>query len=100
MKQLAVALAVLSVWSCNCGHPKLVDVEDPPMPPVKTCETDPSLCPTKPLCETDPSQCEPAKPGAISGRVCAGDGRTWLNGATVWVAPTSDGMRITTTSDA
>jgi hypothetical protein len=83
MKRFAVALAVLSVSSCNCGHQGLVGI--PPDP--KTCATDPSLC-------------EVGKPGSISGRVCAGDGSTWLAGATVWVAGAGEDPRITTTSDA
>ena len=64
LRSLAVLLAVVGQGAaCSCGV-KLRAVPDPPPPPPNACDA----------------------PGAVTGRVCAPDDRTWLAGASVEIA--------------
>lgn len=101
MHRLALAAAVAVFSSCNCGE-RLVPVEH-------TCETDPSVCPAPPTPQPQPPPTDcgleicPDKPtpqfGTVAGRVCAGDGHTWLAGADVYVTTGAD-TRVAAKSDA
>ncbi|MBL9037503.1 MAG: hypothetical protein JNG84_03205, partial [Archangium sp.] len=69
MRWLAALGALVLHAACQCGGPRLtgIDEEDAGAPLV---DAGPMACAT----------------GSVSGRVCATDRRTWLNGAAVSVA--------------
>jgi hypothetical protein len=81
--RLVLASSVLLFTGCNCGS-HLVDV-------TPTCETQRSLCPVTPPPAMlndggsieGPNGCKNL--GTVTGRVCATDNHTWVNGATVTV---------------
>jgi hypothetical protein len=75
---LVLVPLLLTLTGCNCGH-KLVSIPD-------TCENDPSQCP-KPITVNAPDGGFPentcTNTGTVTGRVCATDQHTWVNGASV-----------------
>lgn len=81
----AMAAAATVFQGCDCGGPRLH---------VDPCDVDPTQCPIVEVpdaaVEVDAGQPDAGEPectdvGAVSGRVCAPDQRTWVNGARVYV---------------
>ncbi|MBX7115456.1 MAG: carboxypeptidase-like regulatory domain-containing protein [Myxococcaceae bacterium] len=91
----SITLAAFVCFGCNCGREGLSH-RDP-------CDLDPSLCKVDEpdAGEVIPPTCPTA--GAVTGRVCATDQRTWVNGAAVSVDATDchgKPVRVETVSEA
>jgi len=76
---LALALA-FSLSGCNCGKVRL-DESD-------ACALNPDACSDGGVILASDAGPQACDVGAISGRVCAPDQQTWVNGATVSVSAT------------
>ncbi len=91
----ALLLFVLSVSGCECGGARLIDVPS-------QCELDPASCDGG-VIEPDAGHPACMNQGTITGKVCAPDLATFLNGATVSVDAldcTGAMVHLTTTSAA
>lgn len=87
MRRLLLLSALFTVLAagCNCGLEKLRDT-------ATVCERDPSLCDPPPDAGeiVDAGKPDAGRPpctdfGSVTGRVCAPDQQTWVNGASVTV---------------
>ena len=71
-----IAAFLICLTGCDCGTPNLQHV-----PPL--CELNPAACVDAGLPPVDAGLDPCTDQGAVTGRVCAPDLATWLNGATV-----------------
>lgn len=99
---MTLRLAIVSSWvlcaGCLCGGPRLDTASN-------VCEMDPDLCDAGiPVVEVDAGPPPPCTDlGTVTGRICAPDQMTWVNGATVSIEATDcqgNSVRLETTSAA